>query len=261
VNQGGEPAHDDYGLPRVDIEIPDDARELDRDVQAYHRELRALRRIERSNRWRAPLRKSGMLVPLIAGCLVMAMIGGMVLTMFSANPYFAGTAGRENPPAKTGSPSANPGGSAQAPGRSQPASAAPAPASATAKVLPAGNIRTAVRQIPLRGLAIAAIAIIPSDCGCKNLIGRLIDKARAARVRVYLVGLKGSSVTALRKLAPRSAAGDGAVFATDVDNKLWASYKPIVLTVVLVDKQHHVRPPLTPPTSGQLDRALHSLNS
>ena len=99
MNQGGEPAHDDYGLPRVDIEIPDDARELDRDVQAYHRELRALRRIERSNRWRAPLRKSGMLVPLIAGCLVLAMIGGMVLTMFSANPNFAGIAGRESLPA------------------------------------------------------------------------------------------------------------------------------------------------------------------
>ncbi len=90
MNQGGEPAHDDYGLPRVDIQIPDDARELDRDVQAYHRELRALRRHERSLRWRAPLRRSGMIVPLIAGCLVLAMVAGMVLTMFSANPHFSG---------------------------------------------------------------------------------------------------------------------------------------------------------------------------
>ena len=86
MNQGGDTGHDDYGLPRVDIQIPDDARELDRDVQAYHRELRALRRHERSMRWRAPLRRSGMIVPLIAGCLVLAMVAGMVLTMFSANP-------------------------------------------------------------------------------------------------------------------------------------------------------------------------------
>ena len=27
VNQGGEPGHDDYGLPPIDIEIPDDAAE------------------------------------------------------------------------------------------------------------------------------------------------------------------------------------------------------------------------------------------
>ena len=84
MNHSGEPGHDDYGLPRVDIQIPDDARELDRDVQAYHRELRALRRHERSLRWRTPLRRSGMTVPLIAGCLVLAMVAGMVLTMFSA---------------------------------------------------------------------------------------------------------------------------------------------------------------------------------
>src|SRR6266705_3147864 len=88
VNHSGEPGHDDYGLPRVDIQIPDDARERDRDVQAYHRELRALRRHERSLRWRTSLRRSGMTVPLIAGCLVLAMVAGMVLTMFSANPYF-----------------------------------------------------------------------------------------------------------------------------------------------------------------------------
>ena len=33
MNQGGEPGHDDYGLPRVDIEIPDDAAEKIMTVQ------------------------------------------------------------------------------------------------------------------------------------------------------------------------------------------------------------------------------------
>ena len=36
-----EPGRDDNGLPPVNIEIPDDARELARDVLAYHREQRA----------------------------------------------------------------------------------------------------------------------------------------------------------------------------------------------------------------------------
>ena len=42
VNLGGEPERDDSGLPPVDIVVPDDARELERDVQAYRREQRAL---------------------------------------------------------------------------------------------------------------------------------------------------------------------------------------------------------------------------
>ena len=35
------PGRDDGGLPPVNIVIPDDARDLDRDVLAYRRELRA----------------------------------------------------------------------------------------------------------------------------------------------------------------------------------------------------------------------------
>jgi hypothetical protein len=260
VNQGGEPAHDDYGLPRVDVEIPDDARELDRDVQAYHRELRALRRIERSNRWRAPLRKSGMLVPLIAGCLVMAMIGGMVLTMFSANPYFAGTAGRENPPAKAGPPSARAGGSARASGRSKPASSAPASASATASMLPIGTLTGAKREISLRGLAAVAIAIIPAHCDCRKLIERLVARAKPEGVRVYLVGPAGSTLGDLRSQVPPSA-DSRAVLALDKHNTLGSSYRPLGLMVLLVDKDRHVGPPLAPRTDGQIDRALHSLNS
>src|ERR1700733_12266153 len=50
VSPGGGPDRDDAGLPPVDVEIPDDARELDRDVQAYRREQRAERRRRRSRR-------------------------------------------------------------------------------------------------------------------------------------------------------------------------------------------------------------------
>ena len=38
MNPGGGAGWDE---PPLDIQIPDDARELDRDVLAYHRELRA----------------------------------------------------------------------------------------------------------------------------------------------------------------------------------------------------------------------------
>ena len=73
MNLGGEPERDDSGLPPVDIEIPDDARELDRDVQAYRRELRARRRRERRMRLHAPLTRDGVVLPLLASCLTVAV--------------------------------------------------------------------------------------------------------------------------------------------------------------------------------------------
>ena len=64
MDVGGDPGRDDYGLPPIDVVIPDDARELDRDVQAYQRELRALRRRQRARRLRGPLTRDGILALL-----------------------------------------------------------------------------------------------------------------------------------------------------------------------------------------------------
>ena len=55
MNPGGEPGRDEGGLPPVDVDIPDDARELDREVLAYQREQRALRRRARWARLLGPL--------------------------------------------------------------------------------------------------------------------------------------------------------------------------------------------------------------
>src|SRR5215469_2653751 len=180
VNQGGEPGHDDYGLPRVDIQVPDDARELYRDFQAYHRELRAIRRQERSRRWRAPLRRSGLGIPLIAGCLVVAMIAGMVLTMFSASPYFSGTAGR-NP----GPLTARHAGTSAAAGNATASANAPAPPAGSLSQtmgvrLPVRRIRVAGKPVTLSALTSTALAIIPAGCGCATAIRRLVAQARAA---------------------------------------------------------------------------------
>src|SRR5215470_5493398 len=58
VNNGGDPGRDDYGLPPVDIEVPNDARELDRDVHAYYRELRSLRRRVLARKLYGPLARA-----------------------------------------------------------------------------------------------------------------------------------------------------------------------------------------------------------
>ncbi len=83
MSRGGEPERDDYGLPPVDIEVPDDARELDRDVQMYHRELRALRRQRLLRRLGGPIARDGMVLPLLASCLALTLLAGTLLTMFT----------------------------------------------------------------------------------------------------------------------------------------------------------------------------------
>src|SRR6266852_6306293 len=82
---GGGPERDEGGLP-VDIEIPDDARELDRDVQAYHRELRAARRRRRVERLVAPFTRHGIVVPMIAGTLALTLFAGTMLTVITSTP-------------------------------------------------------------------------------------------------------------------------------------------------------------------------------
>src|SRR5580658_480195 len=93
VKSSGEPDRDDTGLPRVDVEIPDDARELDRDVQAYYRELKAERRQQRRMRMHGALARDGMVIPLLVCCLIFALVTGTLLTLFTATSIDQGLPG------------------------------------------------------------------------------------------------------------------------------------------------------------------------
>src|SRR5215472_12690528 len=109
VNAGGDQGRDDYGLPPVDIEIPDDARELARDVQSYRRELRSRRRRHLAKRLYGPLTRDGMVLPLLAGCLALTLVAATLLTVFTARQPTAGLR-PQRPATGTGSrASAQPG--------------------------------------------------------------------------------------------------------------------------------------------------------
>ena len=246
MNQGGEPGHDDDGLPRVDIEIPDDARELYRDVQAYHRELRALRRHQRGYRLRvplrAPLRRGGFILPLVAGCLVLVLMSGVALTLYSADPLFSGTpraAGTSS--AGSGSAGTSSAGSASAgPRLSEPGSAGTGSRTATAAPsqpastrLPGKAISVAGQPVELRTITSAALAIIPANCGCATAVQHLLALARQAMVTIYLVGPPDSQADLIRLIgtpAPRKT-----LVATDAANVLRSAYPAAGLTVLLVD--------------------------
>jgi hypothetical protein len=83
VNPGGGSGWDE---PPLDVQIPDDARELDRDVIAYHRELRARRRRRRLRRLTAPFSGPGTVMPLLASILAVCLVAGAMLSVATFSP-------------------------------------------------------------------------------------------------------------------------------------------------------------------------------
>ena len=86
MNPGGGSGWDE---PPLDIQVPDDARELQRDVLAYHRELRAERRRKRLRRLAgpfAPFASRGSVMPLLASILAVCLVAGAMLSVATFSP-------------------------------------------------------------------------------------------------------------------------------------------------------------------------------
>ena len=128
--------------PPLDIQIPDDARELDRDVLAYHRELRARRRRRRLRRLTRPFAGQGTVMPLLASILAVCLVAGAMLSVATFGPATAPRIhGHPSAPAASGLRSAPP--------RSSPES--PAPASASGRggtARPSGSANVSARSGP-----------------------------------------------------------------------------------------------------------------
>jgi hypothetical protein len=226
VKSSGEPDRDDTGLPRVDVEIPDDARELDRDVQAYYRELKAERRQQRRMRMHGALARDGMVIPLLVCCLIFALVTGTLLTLFTATsidnslptPVNAGHTTAAGTP-RAGRTSAT---------RPAPASrlVTPAAADSTIPVGVAGSRRQ------LGALRPAVLLVQQSGCACGPAVARLARLARAAHVPAYLVALPAHLATARSEAA---RAGFGLQAASDINGSLSEGFGSAGLTAVIVD--------------------------
>ena len=130
MNPGGGSGRDE---PPLDIQIPDDARELDRDVLAYHRELRAKRRRSRVRRLAGPRPGHGTLMPLLASILAVCLVAGAMLSVATFSPATAPET--HNHPAASAASSLH-----SAPARSSPATPA---RSSAAGASPSGTGSTA----------------------------------------------------------------------------------------------------------------------
>jgi hypothetical protein len=218
VSRGGEPERDDYGLPPVDIEIPDDARELDHDVQAYHRELRALRRQRLLRRLCGPIARDGMVLPLLASCLALTLLAGTLLTMFTTR--------RANAPATQ----------RQTPSTAQSASPA---VGQIGGPLPASTLQANGKIVELSRVRTAVLALVPAGCHCASAAKEVSLQASAASVRVYLIAVGGSLSQVKAMARPHRTAT--ILVASDTDGALSGTYRPSGLTVVLVDEAGSVR--------------------
>lgn len=230
-----EPGRDDGSLPPVHIVIPDDARELDRDVLAYRRELRAKRRRQRITRLFGPLKRNGFggevaVMPLIVTCVALSMLAAAMLSVVTISPASAPTLSR--PPQATASP----------PGLTS---------------LPAGNVQVGSGTVPVRHLASSALALIPVNCDCGPALRRLAGQAAAARVDLYFVA-SGAAMSQLALLTAQDGGGK-AVAAYDNDNVLGAAYHPAGLTVLLVYSDATALVSRNLPAGFQLTSALRGL--
>ena len=206
MNAGGDPGRDDYGLPPVDIEVPDDARALARDVQAYHRELRARRRQHLAKRLYGPLTRDGMVLPLLAGCLALTLLAATLLTVFTA---------------RQAAISLRPGqGASHAAGPSGPG------ASLLETMLFASGHSVILSSLPG---AVLVLALVPP--GCRRCLPDLKQlTVQAPPANIYLVGVRGKKVDGLAR-----PLGLGALHALDdSENMLPRHYQVTALTAVVV---------------------------
>jgi hypothetical protein len=238
VSRGGEPERDDYGLPPVDIEIPDDARELERDVQVYHRELRALRRQRLLRRLGGPIARDGMVLPLLASCLALTLLAGTLLTMFTTRRADAPVTQAQTP--------------------TTPQSASPSPGQIGGP-LPASTVQADGKPVKLSTVKTAVLALVPAGCHCAAAARQVSQQATAANVAVYLIAV-GRSVSQVKAMALKSGQTAAILVASDTHGALTSAYHPSGLTVVLVDQvgsvrsvQRNLRPDV------QLGDSLHML--
>jgi hypothetical protein len=208
VSQAGDPERDDYGLPPVDVVIPDDARELDRDVQVYHRELRAQRRHRLARRFGASITRDGMVLPLLASCLALTLLAGTLLTMFTAR--------RAAPSTQT---------------TSEPQRAAPQ-VGERGGPLPDAILLAGRRAVPVRNLPPVVLVLVPAPCRCAATARRLVTQAATAQVSIYFVAASRAASRAAR-LARQTRIRASQVL-TDTRDTLGSTYHRIGLTAVLV---------------------------
>jgi hypothetical protein len=103
LNPGGGSGREE---PPLGIQIPDDARELDRDLLAYRREQRVQRRRSRLRKLTAPFGGTGTVMPLLASILAVCLVAGAMLSVATFGPSTSANKSHPSAGAASSAPSA-----------------------------------------------------------------------------------------------------------------------------------------------------------
>jgi hypothetical protein len=103
LNPGGGSGREE---PPLGIQIPDDARELDRDLLAYRREQRIQRRRSRLGKLTAPFGGTGTVMPLLASILAVCLVAGAMLSVATFGPSTSANKSHPSAGAASSAPSA-----------------------------------------------------------------------------------------------------------------------------------------------------------
>ena len=216
-----DPGRDDGSLPPVDVVIPDDARELARDVLAYRREVRARRRRERTLRMLGPFGRMGLVrnggvFPLIATCVALSLLAGTMLSVVTISPASAPTT-QPTPPAPT--------------------------------TLPVSSVRFDNGDIvPTTALEGSLLALVPRSCdagNCGSTLKTLATRGKAERVGVYFVYDALTSNGDLTTASAETSTYGAGVARTVIDflSVFFSQYQylPYQLMALFVDRHGAVR--------------------
>lgn len=205
---------DDRGGDWADplIVVPDDARELDRDVEAWRREQRWEHRRHRFERMLPQSRRTGrplIPIPLITLGLICLGLVGATITMLSARAPVPA-------PPPVALELATPSITAGIPGG----------------LLPADTLSVANGTTSSRDLRPGVVVVVGPSCGCADAVSRLGRQASTNALPVYLVG-PTARIADLEQLANRAGWIDVHALG-DLGGALLATYQGDGLTVIPV---------------------------
>lgn len=219
----------------ADAVAPDDIRELSRDIAAYHRELRRARRERRLRQ----LMHRRTTLPLIVVTLA-ALLAGLVAVLLTV------MAPRVVEPTPTASPLAHPTLAEGTVGGLLPDVALAG--SATTTGIRASNLRPAV------------LALVPTACGCADLLNDLAGQAYGENLSLVVVVPAASDPTTDGLMSTLTRGSPSLYF--DPSAALAKGVGAEGVTLVVVDRDgtiYSVERNVTDPSKTALDATLQSM--
>ncbi|MGN6474477.1 MAG: hypothetical protein ACTHK4_12630 [Mycobacteriales bacterium] len=220
--------------PWSDVVVPDDLRDLARDVAAYRREVR---RADRARRLRRLLARRGAVPALVlTGAVVLAAIVAGLLAAMAPRTVIRAPA-------------------------AEPLAASPAAAGTIGGLLPPATLAGPNGPISTRSATLrpAVFALVPRDCGCRSLLNSLSGQAYGEGLQLAIV-VPAATDPSTADLA-NTLRGEPSVYY-DASATLATSMTGRGVTVVVINRDgtiYDVQRGVTDPTSTSLDAALQSM--